>query len=207
MRKATDSYTQRMAANAQYVPGSLIVKFRAGTSPAAEPRSSRVIEGRATPALPYAAFDVVALDRSDDPEAVARRLAGTAGRRFAQARYRARPLFKPNDPLYSLQWNYPLLDMERAWDINPGASSSVVVAVLDSGLAYTNIAFNLTQSSPAIDRRRRLSRARHGPSPVCGRLRTSAPAALSLRSISSGTTTSRSTWMVTARTSPARSAS
>jgi len=47
-----------------------------------------------------------------------------------------------------LQWNYPLLDMERAWDINPGASSSVIVAVLDSGMAYTNTAFDFTQTTP-----------------------------------------------------------
>ena len=42
---------------------------------------------------------------------------------YAQARYRVRPMFTPNDPLYSRQWNYPAIDMERAWDINPGATS------------------------------------------------------------------------------------
>jgi serine protease len=148
VRKANESYTQRMTANAQYLPGSVIVKFRAGTSPAARAALLALIDGQSTTTLPYAAFDVVALDRDDDPEAAARRLAGQPDVQFAQARYRARPLFKPNDPLYSLQWNYPLLDMERAWDINPGASSSVTVAVLDSGLAYSGIAFNLTQTSP-----------------------------------------------------------
>ena len=148
VRKGTDSYTRRMGANAQYIPGSLIVKFRVGTTPATRAALLALVEGQPTPALPYAAFDVVALDPNDDPEAAARRLTGQPDVVFAQARYRARPLFKPNDPLYSLQWNYPLVDMERAWDINPGASSSVVVAVLDSGLAYTNTAFNLTQTSP-----------------------------------------------------------
>jgi serine protease len=38
--------------------------------------------------------------------------------------------------LYGQQWNFPVLDMERAWDINRGASSSITVAVLDSGVAY-----------------------------------------------------------------------
>jgi serine protease len=38
--------------------------------------------------------------------------------------------------------------MERAWDINPGASTSDTVDVLDSGMAYTNIAFDLTQTRP-----------------------------------------------------------
>jgi serine protease len=39
--------------------------------------------------------------------------------------------------LYHLQWNFQKLDMERTWDINRGAESSVVVAVIDSGVAYT----------------------------------------------------------------------
>jgi serine protease len=45
----------------------------------------------------------------------------------------------PNDEYYKqLQWNLPLIDMERAWDIQPGAGSSITVAVIDTGLAYTN---------------------------------------------------------------------
>ena len=46
------------------------------------------------------------------------------------------PRLRPNDPRYSAQWNLPAIDIERAWDINPGASSSIVVAVLDTGVAY-----------------------------------------------------------------------
>jgi hypothetical protein len=43
---------------------------------------------------------------------------------------------RPNDTLYANQWNFPAIDMERAWDIQPGASSSIIVAVLDSGMAF-----------------------------------------------------------------------
>jgi serine protease len=45
----------------------------------------------------------------------------------------------PNDPLYTRQWNYPVLDMERAWDINAGSAASVTVAVLDTGIAHRNV--------------------------------------------------------------------
>ena len=38
----------------------------------------------------------------------------------------------PNDPLYSGQWNYPMIQMPQAWTIAKG-SSTVVVAVIDSG--------------------------------------------------------------------------
>jgi len=150
VRKGTDSYTRRANSSARYLPDSVIVKFRAGTSPATEAAIRALIQGRATPDLPYAPFDVVALDNGADPEAVAQRLSLQPDIEYAQPRYRVRPLFRPNDPLFSLQWNFPMLDMERAWDINRGASSSVVVAVLDSGLAYTNVSFDFTQNAPQL---------------------------------------------------------
>jgi len=41
----------------------------------------------------------------------------------------------PNDDLYRYQWNMRLLDAERTWEIQTG-DPSVVVAVLDTGIAY-----------------------------------------------------------------------
>ena len=116
---------------------SIIVKFRPGTSPGAERAILSMVDGSATPPLPFAAFDIVALESVDpDPEAAAARLSAQPDVEFAQPRYRLRPSFVPNDPLYARQWSYPAIDMERAWDINPGASSAVTVAVLDTGVAY-----------------------------------------------------------------------
>ena len=37
-----------------------------------------------------------------------------------------------------MQWNLPMLNLERAWDIQPQAGSAITVAVLDSGMAYRN---------------------------------------------------------------------
>jgi serine protease len=129
----------RSAGSAPYLRGSVIVKFRAGTTPGAQQTMLASVDGAATPDLSYADFDIVALDPNADPEAVARRLEAQPDVEYAQARYRVRPMFVPNDPLYSRQWNYPALDMERAWDINPGATSTVTVAVLDSGVAYRSL--------------------------------------------------------------------
>src|SRR4029079_2124884 len=118
------------------------------TSPAARAALIDMIDGRPAPARPRAPFDIVDLDPAADPEAAAQRLSGQPDVAYAQARYRAHPLFKPNDPLYSLQWNFPVVDMARSWDIHPGAATSAIVAVLDSGMAYTNISFDLTQTRP-----------------------------------------------------------
>ena len=135
------------ASDRPYLRGSIVVKFRAGTAAAARRAMLTRVGGSAMPSPTEADFDLAAIDESADPEAVARILAEQPDVDYAQARYRVHPLFVPNDPLYSMQWNYAALDMEGAWDINPGATSSIVVAVLDTGVAFRNIAIRFTLPS------------------------------------------------------------
>ena len=119
-----------------FMRGSLIVKFKAGTTATAQRAMVDRIHGTMTQALPYSDFTIVNIDSTTDPEAAAQQLAAQPDVEYAQARYRLHPFFKPNDPLYTRQWNYPAIDMERAWDINPGPTPQVTVAVIDSGVAY-----------------------------------------------------------------------
>ena len=119
-----------------FVPGSIIVKFRPGTSPDAQRMVLAQVDGSPARPLSDADFDIVSIDPNVDAEAAARQLDAQPDVEYAQARYRVYPRFTPNAPLYAQQWNYTTLDMERAWDINQGASPSVVVAVLDSGVVY-----------------------------------------------------------------------
>jgi serine protease len=61
---------------------------------------------------------------------------------YAEPNYYVYALWQPNDPLYSYQWdldnsNYGGIQMEEAWGIQTG-SASVVVAVVDTGVAYEN---------------------------------------------------------------------
>jgi serine protease len=61
---------------------------------------------------------------------------------FAEPNYLRRPTSTPNDPSYSSrQWNFQALDLPRAWDISPGANSSIVVAVVDTGVTTTTSVF------------------------------------------------------------------
>jgi len=46
-------------------------------------------------------------------------------------------LFTPNDPSYSQQWHLPKIKADSAWDYTTG-SSSVVVAIVDTGVDYTH---------------------------------------------------------------------
>ncbi len=54
----------------------------------------------------------------------------------------------PNDPLFNLQWNFDAIGVPDAWVINPGATSSVTVAVVDSGLNTVSDTFVF--SSPLV---------------------------------------------------------
>jgi serine protease len=124
---------------AQYRPGKVIVKFRDEATAAARVSALTAVPGRGA-VSPRAAgqnFDIVQIDPAADPEAVARAFSERPDVEYAQASYRVYPQFVPNDGLYPNQWNLPLINMEAGWDIQPAAGSEVVVAVLDTGIAYT----------------------------------------------------------------------
>jgi serine protease len=139
---------------ALYEAGEVIVRFK--TDDAVTRRDAvRAVGGRALRRPEHADFELMSIDDGRDPEAVATALAARPDVDYAQARYRNHAMFTPNDQFYSFQWNLPAIDMERAWDINPGASSNVTVAVLDSGVAfrdavvrYTGRAFRLEANGP-----------------------------------------------------------
>ena len=81
----------------------------------------------------------------------ARTLAARPDVEYAQAAYRCHAQFRPNDTHYGDQWNLPDIDMERAWDIQPDAGSSIIVAVLDTGVAYTNVTMRYHANAFRLD--------------------------------------------------------
>jgi serine protease len=137
------------AAPGAYVPGSVIVKFKAGADRSAAVSSTlSQVSGSGAERPSWANFDVLTFRGDMDAEAVADGLRARADVEYAQARYLNHKMYRPNDPLYSNQWNFPAIDMERAWDLQPGAASSVVVAVLDSGVAFKTATFRYNSRFP-----------------------------------------------------------
>jgi serine protease len=129
------------SSGAHYIAGRVIVKFQDGLSSQSRIRTMSAASATASMSErpSYANFDVLRIDPAEDAEAVAASLRQQPGVDYAQPAYRVRPLFVPNDPYYKqLQWNMPLIDMERAWDIQLAAGSNITVAVLDTGASYTN---------------------------------------------------------------------
>ncbi len=100
----------------------------------------------------YANFDVVQIDPNEDPAAIARELSKRPDVEYAQPSHRMHTQLVPNDPFYrQLQWNLPLIDMERAWDIQPQAGSSIIVAVIDTGVAYSSATVTATLPAFTVD--------------------------------------------------------
>ena len=136
-----------------YLPGRVVVKFREAASTAA--RLAAV--AAAAPAAnissrpSYADFDLVTIGANDDAESVVDALASRGEVEYAQLSYRMRPKFKPNDKFYEDQWNLPLIGMESAWDIQPSAGSTITVAVLDTGVAYTNVTLDFRGTAFTVD--------------------------------------------------------
>jgi serine protease len=121
-----------------YVRGSVIVKFTDEAARGGISAATAQVAGAMADRSSWADFDIIAIPADADPEAAAAALRSRPDVEYAQPRYRNHAMARPNDTLYSNQWNFPAIDMERAWDIQPGASSDIVVAVLDSGMAFRN---------------------------------------------------------------------
>ena len=135
----------------RYRPGRVIVKFRDGVSmPARLSALSATSRSASIASRPdYANFDVVQIDPNEDPAVIARELSKRSDVAYAQPSHRVHTQLVPNDQYYKqYQWNLPLIDMERAWDIQPQAGSSIVVAVIDTGVAYASAM--LTPTLPAF---------------------------------------------------------
>lgn len=103
-----------------YLRGSVIVKFKAEATTAGMTAATRQVAGDTVDRSGWANFDIIDIPDAADPEAAAALLRARPEVEYAQPRYRNYAMSKPNDPLYPNQWNFPAIDMERAWDIQPG---------------------------------------------------------------------------------------
>ncbi len=120
-----------------YVPGEVLVRFRDGVGIAGQQRALTALRSRPQPSDLRWIGDVAILTDAVERDAtiLAAQLQGQPEIDFAEPNFLYHTNAPPNDPGFSeRQWNFAALDMTRAWDINPGASDSVTVAVVDTGV-------------------------------------------------------------------------
>ena len=117
----------------------VIVRF-----PAAQegPAAEAVLKRHGAPTLrkrQAGGYRVVRVPRGRSAAGLAAALRAEPSVEYAEPNGAVRALMVPNDPYYEYQWHYrgPSgdINIEPAWDIQTGASS-VIVAVVDTGVAY-----------------------------------------------------------------------
>jgi serine protease len=147
--KRTTSHARTGAdATRPYLRGSLIVKFKESAPRASVNAATAQVAGAVVSRASWADFDIVDIPDDADPEAAAALLRLRDDVEYAQPRYLNHAMARPNDTLYQNQWNFPAIDMERAWDIQPGASADIIVAVLDTGMAFRSITVQYRSTRP-----------------------------------------------------------
>jgi len=131
------------------LPGSIIVKFRRDVDrDAASADALGRLGGTRIERREFTDWDILHIPATTDVEAAAAMMSARGDVEYAQPRYLNHRMYRPNDPFYNLQWNMTALDMERAWDIQPGATSNVIVAVIDTGVAFRSGTYRFNSRFP-----------------------------------------------------------
>src|SRR5215210_562676 len=122
------------AAPQDFVPGELIVRFRA--SAAAADRAETLARRRAAvrSQLHVRGTQLVRLQQGDSVPAAAAALQRDPNVLYAEPNRVYRLQRTPNDPMFSSLWGLAQIQAPAAWDTTTG-SASVVVAVVDTGIA------------------------------------------------------------------------
>jgi len=137
------------------VPGQVVVKFKDGVEEAEMARLMSVGGGHEGARSRFTrGLRVVRVSKDVPVEAAVARFAELPGVEYAEPNYLRQLYLQPNDARFALQWNFRLIGAPRTWDIQQG-SSSVTVAVLDSGVASEDLApftvdFGAFYAGPAV---------------------------------------------------------
>jgi len=124
-------------ARIEFVPGEVLVKFSGATNE----RINQILAAENAEVkrhYPRCGVHLVSFNNGLSEEITAARLMIHQDVEYAERNLLCRPSWAPNDPLFNAQWNFEQISMEQAWDLNRGGRPSVIVAVIDSGVAYEN---------------------------------------------------------------------
>jgi serine protease len=128
------------------VPGELIVQFDPDVSLATQDAALAAEGAVLQRHLLLPGFARVKVPEGQEEEFL-RRLRADPSVRMVERNGIDHATFVPNDPDYPLQWDMPQVQAEQAWDVANG--SGVVVAVVDTGVAYEN--YEPYKQAPDLD--------------------------------------------------------
>jgi len=126
-----------------YVPGEVLVKFKAGVASRQQQSVLSLLRARPNERQETWIGDVLLVRSTADlqSDVVSQQLMRQPEVEWVQPNYVRRLNTTPNDPGYTRQWNFDAIKMPQAWDINAGSSSTITVAVVDTGITTTTQTF------------------------------------------------------------------
>jgi len=86
--------------------------------------------------LPQSGFHAIPVPAGMTAERFLQTMASSRYVADAQYDYICRMSQIPNDQYYPIQWNFDHVKAPRAWDLTSGGDGDVVVAIIDTGIAY-----------------------------------------------------------------------
>ncbi|TES93866.1 MAG: T9SS type A sorting domain-containing protein [Candidatus Cloacimonadota bacterium] len=118
--------------------GEIILNYKAGTEWKRLEDIVKRLDTEIVYRSQFANFVTVRFDEKRDIWELIERFESFPEILFAEPNGIARISWTPNDPYFYLQWNFgeDHLNMPLAWNIEHGGDSTVIVSILDTGIAY-----------------------------------------------------------------------
>ncbi len=124
----------------QSTASEIVVKFKPGVS---DEKIGHINRGHGASVLskgPHGKFHRLRIPANKSVEEMVDTYSKNPNVEYAEPDFTVYAFFQPNDPNFPLQWNFDNntfggIHMKSAWDIHKG-SPSVIVAVVDTGVAY-----------------------------------------------------------------------
>lgn len=126
----------------KYAPAEIIVKFKAGVSDEVASKTNKKHNASVLSVSTRGKFKRLRIPKNKSIEEMVAIYSQNPNVEYAEPNFIATAHMVPNDPYYAYQWHmdnsvYGGINMESAWDVQTG-DESVVVAVIDTGVAYEN---------------------------------------------------------------------
>jgi serine protease len=136
----------------EFRPGEIIVKFDPNTPDTERLRIIRAHRCWIAGSCEGGDFHLVGIPADTSPWQMVEAFAQHESVRYAELNYYVQATFIPDDKLYSYQWNLNNavkadIRIQEAWDIEEG-DPNVIVAVIDTGVAYEN--FDIYRQAPDL---------------------------------------------------------
>lgn len=122
----------------RYVPGRLLVKFRAGVTENEKQVALASVGGRSTRQIEKLGLHVITLPQGTNETNLKGILKGHRQVEFAELDQILPPAeVRPNDPMFGSEWHLTRISAPMAWETTKG-STAITIAILDTGVDSTH---------------------------------------------------------------------